>query len=149
MKLSVRRTKGHYPKLKQAARKAEREVAQAVKRHAIRLLSGHHTSQELRRRDHPFARRHGTARLPVLPINKQTGALQKSARIVKQANGTVFYFAHAHAIVLNTGGTKRMLTREFWPELVRRSRPELTKALNRLRAEFPGGRFGGSVTVRR
>ena len=98
------------------------EVAESAKRHASLLVSGFISTKDLARLDHPFARRHGSARLPVLPINMQSGRLRNSLRVFKRKTGDVTmwrlqFMAPYAKFVLSPTGTKRMLPRNFWNAL--------------------------------
>jgi hypothetical protein len=101
-------------------------VVEAMQEEARRLTSGTVSSETLRAMGHPFARkatkgrRKGAQRgsLPRLPINRQTGDLQKSLRVFRRWQGnTVAYqlqFTSPHSVVLTPGGTDRMVARGFW-----------------------------------
>jgi len=119
------------PKFNQAVRAAEKEMGEI----AIELTSGTISTEELRRLDHPFSRRRPNARIPKLPINKQTGALQDALRIVRQVKGnSVQLFLrvnHPHAIVLNKDGTSRMVPRGFIEAFAKRTRGILQNAVRR------------------
>jgi hypothetical protein len=117
--------------------------AEAIKP-AIALTSGTISTKQLADMDHPFARRNRTAqgrlrpgrsaeiraarksvgRIGKLPINRQSGALQKSMQIQIRSSGDVwrlyFYTNHPHAVVLSPKGTKHMVPRGFLEELTRR-----------------------------
>jgi len=123
---------------------------------AIALTSGSITTKQLAEADHPFARRNRSAagrlrpgrtreirearrsvgRFPKLPINKQTGALQRAIRIqARQAGEGVWRLYidvnHPHAAVLSPQGTRHMIPRGFVEELQRRMTSQ--QMLSRLR----------------
>lgn len=88
---------------------------------AVRQTSGVVSTRELRRLDHPFARRHGQPRLSPLPINRQTGRLQRSFRAFRRSQEsnmvTQMQFTASYGkYVLGLRGTKYMLPRGFWHE---------------------------------
>lgn len=69
--------------------------------------------------DHPFARRHGRPKLSPLPINRQTGRLQRSFRSFRrtQESGTITqmqFMASYSKYILSLRGTKTMLPRGFY-----------------------------------
>ena len=123
---------------------------------AIALTSGSITTKQLRQMDHPFARRNRTpqgrlrpsrsaritaarqsvGRIAKLPINRQTGALQKAIKVnVRSTAGTRWRVSlvinHPHAVVLSPQGTRYMIPRGFAEELTRRMNSQ--RMLSRLR----------------
>lgn len=120
---------------------------------ARKLLSGHRSTAELRRRGHPFARRHlgqGKGRfIPTakLPINRQSGRLIRGLKMVSRGSigrfvgdGTVTKRVEFHGVpyskfVLRKGGTKFMVDRGFWDaiERERKRRASRTQVHARIR----------------
>lgn len=112
-----------------------------VKMYAYDLLGGTISAKRLRELDHPYARRHGRALLPVLPINVQTGKLRESMRVIG-AGGTeskprkIFrlqFFVPYAKYVLALRGTKYMLPRRFWPTLTKKVAPHLNDGVRKIR----------------
>lgn len=93
----------------------------------LHLTSGNTSTAQLRRMGHPYARNRfpsGQTRvsLPLLPINRQTGDLQRSLFTFPFTTETSFGarlgFDSRHArFVLARGGTRYMLDRLFWQTL--------------------------------
>lgn len=119
---------------------AHQELAQAMVRHAKLLTSGSTKTGMLRYLDHPFARRHGRAKQPLLPINRQSGRLHRSIRTrslrSKGEDVFLFQFTAPYAkYVLSPRGTRTMLPRRFWASLREyykfASRPSYRRALRR------------------
>jgi hypothetical protein len=123
---------------------------------AMQLTSGAITTKQLAEADHPFARRNRSAsgrlrrgstreirearravgRFPKLPINRQTGALQRAIRIQSRQAGEGVWrlyidVNHPHAAVLSPQGTRHMIPRGFVEELQRRMTSQ--QMLSRLR----------------
>lgn len=101
---------------------AHAEIAQGMERHARLLTSGSIKTKMLGGMDSPYARRHGKARLPTLPINMQSKRLHRSIRTMpRRSKGEsvfVFQFTAPYAkYVLAPKGTKTMLPRRFWASL--------------------------------
>lgn len=102
------------------------------------MTSGRVSTATLRKLGHPFSRAKGrrfkggvkarvaSLGVPKLPINRQTGRLQRSLRMTKVAGGIQSYrleFMTPHAkYVLAQGGTKKMVARGFWTEARKRWR---------------------------
>lgn len=121
-----------------------------VKADALNLTSGKVSTAQLRRMGHPFARARALVRtrgkggrrspVPKLPINRQTGRLQESLTVQKRYDGPrgqviVLYFGAKHAkFVLALGGTRRMVARGFWRELLKRSRMAQLRSRKRFKA---------------
>lgn len=103
-----------------------------VMRQAIKLTSGTLTTEMLEAMGHPYSRRRRNPAVPVLPINKQTGRLQRSFRFMPTRHKTTFHLQatapYAHEI-LSVSGTSLMVPRDFQKELIRRSFEEM-KRLN-------------------
>lgn len=105
---------------------------------AVVEASGPYTERELRRMDHPYARRHGKAKLPLLPININTGRLLRSMRVMrrKTVTGTVWqlqFMAPHGKFVLAPDGTKYMLPRGYWIKMQQRYRERLGEFFRRVR----------------
>lgn len=110
----IARFKNAQRSAKLAHDKAAREL---VENKAKALLSGTVPESTIKKL-HPWARRHGAAMLPKLPVNQHTGRLKNSVRLVPYANGWRLIITAAYApFVLAIGGTKRMMARGFWTEL--------------------------------
>lgn len=132
-----------------SVRALHRKLVYEMADEMIALASGTISSRELARRGHPFGRRRGRISLtlntsgrsakyrgragvvptPLLPINRQTGALVKSLRVIPESGiGLQSYraqFTAPHAkFVLAKGGTRRMVARGYWPELRKRFQPK-------------------------
>jgi hypothetical protein len=105
---------------------AGQSMVNDMKQEALRLTSGTVSSETLAAMGHPYARRRTTTRrrggqrgsLPRLPIHRQSGELQKSLRVFKRMNARgitwQLQFTSPHAVVLNPGGTSKMVARGFW-----------------------------------
>lgn len=94
------------------------------------LTSGRVSTATLRRLGHPFSRRRArgfkggvkgrvaSIGVPKLPINRQTGQLQRSLRMTSVPGGIQSYrleFLAPHAkYVLAQRGTRKMVARGFW-----------------------------------
>ncbi len=112
-------------RLAQKRRSIESEfegLVRGMKKTAAAVTSGTVTLKRMRQMDHPYARRHGRARLPRIPIHKQSGDLQKSLRVMaRHRRGAKVWrlqFTARHApFVLAHGGTRYMLARGFWPAM--------------------------------
>lgn len=111
-------------KFRRSLRLGTAHLAQAMKSEAIALTSGGISTAELRARGHPFgrgARRSTRLRIPtpLLPINLQSGRLQRSLRVFRrQAQGEHYlqlqFTAPQSKYVLRPGGTTKMVDRGFW-----------------------------------
>lgn len=115
-----------------SVRTSHEGIADKVGEAADQLLSGGVSSESLRKvYNYPFARaqrkrKKKAALLPKLPINTQTGELRRSRRKIRENYdelGQTFriQFTSTHAIVLSPTGTRFMIPRGFWEELVRRA----------------------------
>lgn len=122
---------------------------------AIALASGNISTKQLTDAGHPFARRNrlssgrlrrgrtreirqarkNIGRIAKLPINRQTGALQRSMEIrvksTKDSWKLFFYTDHPHAVVLTPQGTRYMIARGFVEELTKRMNSQ--RMVSRLR----------------
>ena len=115
--------------VKRSLQIAAASMVEEQKQEAIRLTSGDVSSAQLRREGHPFGRsftgnrRRGRQRgtRARLPINKQSGELQKSLRVFRRISGEgvtfQLQFTSPHAVVLSPGGTSKMVARGFWTAL--------------------------------
>jgi len=132
-----------------AWRVQHKKTAYSLSREFLALTSGTVSSKELARRGHPFGRRRGRITLtavntmngrkvkyrahktksitptPLLPINRQSGRLQRSLRIIPEGGVGLqsfrIQFTAPHAkFVLAKGGTKRMVARGFQTEMRKR-----------------------------
>jgi len=123
--------------------KAETETIRELAKRAVKITSGPLSTAELRKRDHPYARRHGriTRASPWL-INRQSGAL-----VADWTTGLpVLQGGRIHSYVMNnnevigylTDGTSKMLPRHIDDRLLgqiqsfryRRHELALARALN-------------------
>jgi hypothetical protein len=131
-------------------RKGHREIVREAWQDAQELTSGAITSKQLAAMGHPFGkgasaalstpsgrrrgasvasrRKHmGGGSLTGLPINRQTGALQRSRYMRKVSGGAQRFdvgFSAAHGkYVLAVRGTQRMVARGYWREAKRRWKP--------------------------
>lgn len=102
------------------------KMTQVMKSEAIGLTSGTVKTKTLRKLGHPFGRRASgrkRGRLPVLPINAQTGRLRAGFTRVKVlgSGGKIHYDLSNKApyakYILSLGGTTKMVSRGFWREL--------------------------------
>lgn len=119
------RSRGNYARnLSRSIRMETDQLLGVMHGAAIDLTSGTISTRELRRRGHPFARRGSTSirtATPLLPINFQTGRLQRSLRTFRRPFGWQLQFTAPEAkFVLAPGGTKLMVPRKFWTEMRRR-----------------------------
>lgn len=110
-------------KVKRSLESEHGSLVEQAKQDAIKLTSGSVSTKQLRRMGHPFSRRRPQA-FPRLPINRQSGQLQKSLRVFRRfdARGLTYQlqFTSPHAVVLRPGGTAIMVARGFWAELRKR-----------------------------
>ena len=100
--------------------------ASAVMRDAIALTSGTESSDELRRRGHPYSRRRPMATRR-LPVNRQSGALQSGFVMSGTNSGgrserTLTNRARHATFALAPYGTKSTVARGFWTELQQRAK---------------------------
>ena len=113
---------------------AHQVFADGLEADYFELTGGKVTRRELRRMGHPFAKT-GTRgrqrrRLDRLPINRQTGRLQKSIRQRRLGFGAETRWeigfdrskAGRSLYVLSRGGTKRMVPRGFEAEIAKRGK---------------------------
>lgn len=107
-------------KVKRSVLVAHEKAVQEIKAEAVRLTSG--TAKP----SGQFARNRRNRRgvLPLLPINLQTGRLQRSLRVFKRGEAWQLQFTARHsAFVLRPGGTRLMVDRKFWQALRKFSLP--------------------------
>ena len=113
-------------------KRGHRDVAQEGFRDARKLTGGGVKTRTLRKLGHPFGRRGGgkgrrRGRLPLLPINEQSGALRRRIRLVRATGGT-------QALKITTGrgrsnwvlapaGTRKMVARGFFRQIKKRFKP--------------------------
>lgn len=112
------------------------ELVDKMRAQAVKLTSGTVTTAQLRAMDHPFARRHGRALIPTLPINLQTGRLQQSLRVMpRTVRGDPMwqlqFTAPYSQFVLRPGGTTKMLARGFWSAMRRYYRDNVKRVIER------------------
>ena len=107
--------------LRRSMRARHRTLVEEMAEEATKLTGGSITSAQLRAMGHPFARRRKKSlrALRKLPINVQSGRLQRSMRIIseKTAGKVQSYrlqFTSRSSIVLRKKGTKFMVARGFW-----------------------------------
>lgn len=115
---------------------AHKALVEAAHDDAQELTSGTVTAKQLRREGHPFGRSfsgtqrggnaRGRRRRPRLPINRQTGHLQRSRYLSGPTGGNKRYrLGHnaPHArFVLRPGGTRFMVDRGYFAEIRSRHR---------------------------
>ncbi|WP_395089293.1 hypothetical protein [Armatimonas sp.] len=70
-------------RVREVTAKAETLTQEDAQRELMEASSGGLSTAELRRRDHPYARRHGTAREDPKVINEQTGKFKRSWRATR------------------------------------------------------------------
>lgn len=113
-----------------------------MKAEAVALTSGTVRTTTLRKLGHPFGRRASgrkRGRLPVLPINAQSGRLRAGFVRVKVPGGSgkIHYDLSNKApyakYVLSLGGTTKMVSRGFWRELRKVWRKRNFQLLMRMR----------------
>ncbi len=75
------------PKLKELHSKAMDEIASYGMKQAIKRSSGPYSMADLRKRDHPYAKRHGSPKLDPSRINVQSGAFRESWYAVRTPKG--------------------------------------------------------------
>ncbi|WP_394794869.1 hypothetical protein [Armatimonas sp.] len=80
---ALRVFEGLEKRIREATAKAEAHAQEDAKRELMEASSGGLSTAELRRRDHPYARRHGTAREDPEVINEQTGKFKRSWRATR------------------------------------------------------------------
>ena len=110
---------------------------------AKELVSGKVSKSTLRRLGHPFGKTAGgrkRGKLPLLPINVQTGRLKRSLerrKISSHSSDRVYdigFDAPYAKYVLAIGGTKRMVSRGYWREVKKRWKKRNFDLLMRIRA---------------
>src|ERR1044072_4256940 len=130
-----------------------REMVDAGVKDHKELTSGGISRSTLRKLGHPFGRSSaGRARgvsqkikdrtkfrgsVPLLPINRQTGGLQRSLRVTGPAGSghaySVAFTADYAAFVLSPTGTRPMVARGFYAEIRKRNAARLHGQLLRAR----------------
>lgn len=149
----IRRRAAH---LRRSADFVTRESAEVAAAEARKLSEGRKVSaRDLRRAGHPYAknrlrrlgdRRRGTSTgpsaapslfssWPLTPLNQRSGRLARSWRVFRRAGGgadgeTVYRLQNVSPesrFLLRRGGTKRMVDRQFWEALSRRTVPALRR----------------------
>lgn len=157
---TVRRSFGKFA-LEQTTRRLMLKIAEGLKEEAIKpaleLTSGNISTEQLARMGHPFARSSRTpggrlrrgrsaevrqarrlaGRIARLPVNRQSGALQRSLKMIVRSGGEGVWRLtletnHPHAVVLAPAGTTHMIPRGFVEEVTRRTNSR--RMLTRLRA---------------
>ena len=146
-----------------AVRLEHKKLAQRMADRMIDLASGTISSAELASRGHPFGRKKGRITLslysqgmqkqryrahktrpvtptPLLPINRQSGRLIRSLRIIPEHyTGGQSYrvqFTAPHAkFVLAAGGTKSMVARGYRTEIRKQFRSENSKTIYQMRLQ--------------
>lgn len=123
-----------YRRLRLAAYEGISDTAIRMKKEMIASTSGGISTLQLRRMDHPFARRHKWGKnnpipVPLTPINAQTGALRQSYYdYFSRVGGMQFMWTFGFAIpyagyVLAPGGTRYMVDRRYWDSLAKVMKP--------------------------
>lgn len=118
-------------------REMHREISEAGGQDGQELTSGTTSTAQLRAMGHPFGRGTGASngryrpglkrgRLRSLPINRQTGGLQRRLQL-RRGRGGIQTFeltpgVHPGNWVLNPDGTRKMVGRGFWLEIKKRWR---------------------------
>jgi hypothetical protein len=118
-------------------------MANALYAEAKLDLSGRKSKKELRRMGHPYGRGAGSdgkpgrqrkiknsrARMPNLPINKQSGKLYNALKLTKQKGKLQRFIMSVNESlapyakwILRIGGTKKMIARRFWETVTKRWR---------------------------
>lgn len=126
---------------------ASEAAAMIARDEAIKLTSGTTSQETLTRAGHPYARRRGLggrtgrvngggkstmAAYPLLPINRQSGSLQRGWRIFRRYRGKggvgfVMQNVSPHAVAIRPGGSRHVVDRRFFAELNRRVIPKIRK----------------------
>jgi len=121
------------------------DMVQDMAKEAETLTSGTTSTAQLREMGHPFSRRRARSRggirkalasagIAKLPINRQTGRLQRSLRVMRDGEGWRIQFVAPHAkFVLAPGGTRKMVARGFWPEMRKRFKPRNRRLIYEMR----------------
>lgn len=106
-----------------------RVIVAEARNDALQLTSGSVGKGELRKLGHPFGRRASgrlRGKLPILPINVQSGNLRRSLNMKllwRNIRGESYglYFSTGYAkYIISKGGTKFMIARGFQTELEKR-----------------------------
>lgn len=123
------------------------QAAKIAQAEAVKLSQGTTSSAALRAAGHPFAKKRSLGRLgrlgdrsragaavfasyPLLPINRQSGRLARSWRVIRAGDGyRLQNFAPESKFVLRRGGTRYMVDRRFWDELHRRALPKVRREI--------------------
>lgn len=135
-----------------------RDMAERMRKHAIDLTSGG-IPEDVIRKNRPWAR-YGPnigvvvktrarpnsrkkvrytagGEFPLNPINKHSGRLQQSLRVIRVKNGYRLLFTAPYSkYVLRTGGTKSMVDREFWKQMQRFAAYERKRASNQIKRDL-------------
>ena len=131
----------NFDRLNRVARSVRIEherLVEDMKKDAIVLASGPYTARDLRDMDHPYARRHGSPLLPLLPININTGRLLRSMRVFRRRTtaGTIWqlqYMIPYSKFVLAPDGTTYMFARGYWVALRDRYQARVERMLRGVR----------------
>lgn len=113
------------------------------KQDALEYSSGYFSSKDLAKRDHPFARRHGSPLLPTEIINEQSGEFKGSwriERVIMPGEGGQLINDSKVADFLQYG-TKTMFDRPIVVVLVKKIADHAEKRLNEAGRQL-GTRYG-------
>lgn len=143
-----------------AIRVEHKKLVHTVADRMVDMASGRISTKELARRGHPFGRKKGRITMtvksaatanqrfrahktrpvvptPLMPINRQSGELIRSLRIIPEHGGAQqsyrVQFTSPHAVVLSPGGTKNMVARGYWPAVKRVQKSENAKTVYQMR----------------
>lgn len=116
----------------QEVKAAARKASQAVKKVAREQFSGTDTPADLRRKDHPYAKRHGSPLQDPAKVNKQTGRAYYAwqADPVEQSPGKTTAGASNDDPVVTKflePGTKKMFARTFRDAILAKAGPIVMK----------------------
>lgn len=110
------------------------DMVQDMAKEAETLTSGHPFSRRRARSRGGIRKALASAGIAKLPINRQTGRLQRSLRVMRDGEGWRIQFVAPHAkFVLAPGGTRKMVARGFWPEMRKRFKPRNRRLIYEMR----------------
>lgn len=126
-------------------KEAGRKSAQALKKVAREQFSGTDTPAELRRKDHPYATRHGSPLQDPAKVNKQTGRAYyawQADPVEQTKDATTASTTNDDPVVAKflAPGTKKMFARSFTKAIVDKATPIVLKIAQKA-AQTIAGKF--------
>lgn len=115
--------------MREGLRQAVRDTQQDAWTLAREYSSGNLSAAEQRRRDHPYAKRHGGPQANPLIVNVQSGDFRESWELspIRESDGELFarVFNESRAAPYLAGGTRYMFERPIWEPITRELEPKL------------------------